>query len=873
MHRKMSSPTHTISEAFSYQLEKDFFDLDDIDSQVCKLQALLENEDLALDTEFLLQILEQCLSRYTVESLDEQVFKKVMPKAHHFLSQIVRSIDDIIMGDNVKIDDLNGVMHKLRICDGVLTFWKKCIEHVSTLGKVRALYVTSLCDILPETIKIIFEHCKTSPKYGVLLSGAMQELKNLFTKGGVIFKLFFATLNSIIVFDTDVQSETELLMKVIDAYGNIAFIANGMDTKTFVDLSEAFAKLALIYHDNIKPNSVVMHLAQMAKDVSRLLSTIKDQKDKNAERSILVAMRLLKILEKLTAVYKKCLANETMSYLVELSAHMHGYSCFSLTKADERTISINATSFLDIIFNHEDFKQIYFQYGRQIVSHDQHVNYHLLTIAIMEKLNNMPYEHYSKWSLGSDSILDIALTYIEYLGEEICVGELKLSSTHEISGSSRLIGVYEATLIFFCDLVSKIRPEDFHTLEKLLLKYLLCGHFWSSLLSSDVWCFIGRLGTSQLCADHIKHLIKISGTLSERRDSIEAIMLDYMIITLFELLTEDMKSTLLKNLVENLDTNNYVPILYLLVAKTKHFTSERLRYKFEDLPKAFLDLQEHPSIRNWKRLMQSISAMIAVDYSDNKDIIEILIKLWTFVENAIIECEGKQLDIVSDLFVNLLDATRLGSFQDNMFCSILKSIATSCVYLPSRDKIKICHFVRRYIEDFDRCGIQSVASTLIGLFVHLLENENPWVRQEALETFEHIGQRCSEQLIAKIAKALAKRPNINSIMQAYLSSRPYYTLEGFANLQDYFRYLAKAIKNRDEHTCYEYNESEREEKIPRLEKEENSCDVIMPISIQLDERAEELCKGLAEVLEGRAVISDAVCRKLITVLEKILRVK
>lgn len=68
--------------------------------------------------------------------------------------------------------------------------------------------------------------------------------------------------------------------------------------------------------------------------------------------------------------------------------------------------------------------------------------------------------------------------------------------------------------------------------------------------------------------------------------------------------------------------------------------------------------------------MQSISAMIAVDYSDNKDIIEILTKLWTFVENAIIECEGKQLDIVSDLFVNLLDATRLGNLQDNTFCSV-----------------------------------------------------------------------------------------------------------------------------------------------------------------------------------------------------------
>lgn len=42
---------------------------------------------------------------------------------------------------------------------------------------------------------------------------AMQELRNLFLRAGAIFKLFFATLVDVIVFDTDVESETELLTK------------------------------------------------------------------------------------------------------------------------------------------------------------------------------------------------------------------------------------------------------------------------------------------------------------------------------------------------------------------------------------------------------------------------------------------------------------------------------------------------------------------------------------------------------------------------------------------------------------------------------------------------------------------------------------
>lgn len=74
--------------------------------------------------------------------------------------KVVEAINDIITGDNAKLDDLDGIKCKLQACDGLLTFWKKCVEHVSALEKVRAACVASLCDILPETTKIIFEHCK-----------------------------------------------------------------------------------------------------------------------------------------------------------------------------------------------------------------------------------------------------------------------------------------------------------------------------------------------------------------------------------------------------------------------------------------------------------------------------------------------------------------------------------------------------------------------------------------------------------------------------------------------------------------------------------------------------------------------------------------
>ncbi|XP_018311038.1 uncharacterized protein C1orf112 [Mycetomoellerius zeteki] len=819
-----------------------------------------------------------------IELLDEKIFRKVLSEAQYFLSQVIKAIDDIIIDDNTGLDDLDGIKYKLQICDGLLAFWKKCVERVSALEKVQAAYVASLCNILPETTRMIFEHCKASPKYGALLSGAMQELKNLFAKASEVFKLFFATLNGVIVFDTDVQSETELLTKVVDAYGNIASIANGMDTKTFVELSEAFAKLAIVHQNEIKSNNIMTYLIRMTKETSCLFSVIKDQNDKSAERNVMVAMRLLRILEKLTSSYDASLTHEMISDLIELLARIHGYCC--LTKGSEKTILAGATSFLSIIFNHNDFKQVYFEYGKQIVPRDQYVhrlNYHLLTIAIMKKLNGMPYEHHCKWSLGSDSILDVAFTFIDYLEEEICAEDLRLPGVCGIGERIRFVNIYEATLVSVCNLASQIPPEGFHALELLLLKHLLSGNFWSSLLSSDVWCFIGRLGSSQLCVDHIKHLIKVSAALIERHDSIEAIMLNNMIIRLYDLLNEDMKSTVFDNLI-NLDTDYYASILYFLMAKTKSLSSERLKHKIEDLPKAFLDLYTHPSTCNWKRLVQIMSVMIAVNYSDNRDVINVLTKIWNFIASAIIECEDKQLDLLSNLVVILLDATCLKYLHDDSFCTVLTSITTSCVHLPPQGKIKICHFLRQNVENLGRCSVQNVTSTLIELFSHILEDEDPWVRQEALETFEHVGHMCLEQLVAEIAKALAKIFGISDIMQAYLSSRPYYVFKGFTNIQDYLRYLAKTIQNHgDEHRCHEYNEilimineykeSERKDKMLKLDEEKNSCEIIMPMSIQLDEQAEILYKGLMKVLEDQAVISEAMCRKLITILEKITRVQ
>lgn len=138
-------------------------------------------------------------------------------------------------------------------------------------------------------------------------------------------------------------------------------------------------------------------------------------------------------------------------------------------------------------------------------------------------------------------------------------------------------------------------------------------------------------------------------------------------------------------------------------------------------------------------------------------------------------------------------------------------IAVSYACMLSRVKIKLCQYIRQNVENLDRCGNQSV-STLIKLFSHLLEDENPWVCQEALESFERIGHACSEQLVARIAKGLAKISTISNVMQAYLSCTPHYVLDGFSNAYDYLKNMCKAAQGHFQHTCYEHEVSTTNDK-------------------------------------------------------------
>lgn len=96
--------------------------------------------------------------------------------------------------------------------------------------------------------------------------------------------------------------------------------------------------------------------------------------------------------------------------------------------------------------------------------------------------------------------------------------------------------------------------------------------------------------------------------LIERHNSIEAIMINNMIGRLYEFLTKNAKSLLLNDLITLNSYYYYIPILHS--AEVKDFSGECVSKILSNLSTVFLNMQEHPTLHNWKQLVRKFTYSI-----------------------------------------------------------------------------------------------------------------------------------------------------------------------------------------------------------------------------------------------------------------------
>lgn len=194
---------------------------------------------------------------------------------------------------------------------------------------------------------------------------------------------------------------------------------------------------------------------------------------------------------------------------------------------------------------------------------------------------------------------------------------------------------------------------------------------------------------------------------------------------------------------------------------------------------------------------------------------------------------------------------------------------TSLLCLPSHVKVIASHYLRSNADSFGSFSPKT-ASALAELNCRLLEDENPWVRQEALESFNHVAHMCpNEELVTRMAAAVTKKPSLSDSLPAYLLGTPYYELRDFTDARHYLQSVASDPLPLC-HVCYRYEEAQRDEKFARLEAQSRGSPAEGPRPNELDGHVNKLCDELTDMLKRSNDIGESTLRRLRLLCARIL---
>ncbi|KAL8177394.1 UNVERIFIED_CONTAM: hypothetical protein K2H54_002646 [Gekko kuhli] len=142
-----------------------------------------------------------------------------------------------------------------------------------------------------------------------------------------------------------------------------------------------------------------------------------------------------------------------------------------------------------------------------VLSPELHFAQCRLLLSVMDMLPSQPPEVQALWNTGSHSLEErVPLFTALFLSLQQCSGELSLPvflpGVMATGQAECSVTLYHYVCIHMCAFVTSLSVSHFPLLERTLLETILGSNMIIVLLAMDVWCFLARYGTADLCAHH-----------------------------------------------------------------------------------------------------------------------------------------------------------------------------------------------------------------------------------------------------------------------------------------------------------------------------------------------------------------------------------
>jgi len=137
---------------------------------------------------------------------------------------------------------------------------------------------------------------------------------------------------------------------------------------------------------------------------------------------------------------------------------------------------------------------------------------------------------------SSKSLVDLVFSLVSCSPEFLFSS--KLQGRTPLGQAPSNVHPYTWTLSNFCAWISSALPEEFSLVESSLISGILDPDtsVISFIFISDVWCFISRYGSSELCLSHLQLLAEIMESLEDMEHSPAKVFIPILMSRLFNLL-------------------------------------------------------------------------------------------------------------------------------------------------------------------------------------------------------------------------------------------------------------------------------------------------------------------------------------------------
>uniref|UniRef100_A0A8C4SPF4 Fignl1 interacting regulator of recombination and mitosis n=1 Tax=Erpetoichthys calabaricus TaxID=27687 RepID=A0A8C4SPF4_ERPCA len=478
-----------------------------------------------------------------VSRFEEEFFSKILPK-------LVKMFDDLMSELSLKASGLSSQNLELRTAlrqtlqtvINIIEIISQCVRHLCSSEETLIMEdIRSLPSCTLHVLKNTFQHCKESESaYNGHLSLVADLLQALFKEAFLLQKALMELLDRIFLEKASTDKEAVNMVTVIHSLLDICSVISNMDhalhANTWKFIVKQSVKHKSLLEEQLRHNDILGNLCEdLLFSFQSCLQLAEQMKQSNlSETDFTTEYKLFQKSVKLCRFFANTMVHyikEFQPFLSKCCGRVHKlflqiYSHFppslyapALLDTHQNEINSIVIVALDplitLMLTFTSFAEMVLSADQQICP-DQLLSQCLLLVSILDKLPSLPEDKVDMWCRGSqfpEENVRFPIFQALFWSFQQCYCEravpIYLPGVMVNEKPQNRVTLHHYVCVHLCAFVASLPSICFPALEKSLLSALLCLDAQTALLAADVWCFLARYGTAELCQHHVHILAQL----------------------------------------------------------------------------------------------------------------------------------------------------------------------------------------------------------------------------------------------------------------------------------------------------------------------------------------------------------------------------